>query len=267
MSGIQGTACGVFASIMVAALAAGGCGGAAGSPEESALGQQSEAVAPGSVLLVVGNATLNTGDNAVLQRLQAMGFTVTVKSAAASATADATGRQLVVVSSTVTSGDVGTKFKSVAVPVLTWESGVLDDLGMTAAGALGTSANQTRIKMLAASSDPMSAGFTGSQLVTSANTTFSWGKPGAAAVVVASLDADTTKATLFRYETGTAMVGLNAPERRVGIFLEDATAASLTTAGQFLMDGAIRWAAHLTAAADGAVCTAAADCASASRNA
>jgi hypothetical protein len=38
------------------------------------------------------------------------------------------------------------------------------------------------------------------------------------------------------------MPGLAAPGRRVGFFLEDATAASLTTEGGALLDAAVRWA-------------------------
>ena len=38
------------------------------------------------------------------------------------------------------------------------------------------------------------------------------------------------------------MPGLAAPGRRVGFFLQDTTAAALTTAGLTLFDAAVRWA-------------------------
>ena len=38
------------------------------------------------------------------------------------------------------------------------------------------------------------------------------------------------------------MVGLTAPGRRVGFFLHDTTASSLTTSGRSLVDAALRWA-------------------------
>ena len=41
---------------------------------------------------------------------------------------------------------------------------------------------------------------------------------------------------------GAGMVGLTAPGRRVGFFLHDTTAASLTTSGRALLDAALRWA-------------------------
>jgi len=41
------------------------------------------------------------------------------------------------------------------------------------------------------------------------------------------------------------MFGLNAPNRRVGFFLDDGAAASLTPSGRALLDAAMRWAAGL----------------------
>ena len=50
------------------------------------------------------------------------------------------------VSSTVTSGNVNTKFRTVVNPVLTWESTLFDDLGMTGTSGtdFGTLSGQTR---------------------------------------------------------------------------------------------------------------------------
>ena len=64
---------------------------------------------PGTALLVVGGSptTLGTGDSAVKARLQALGYSVVVVGDAASTTADASGKQLVAISSTVSSGNVG----------------------------------------------------------------------------------------------------------------------------------------------------------------
>ncbi len=64
-------------------------------------------------LLVVGSTTLGTGDAAVRDRLVAGGFVPVVRTGSGATTADAAGKALVVVSSTVTSGDVNTKFRTV----------------------------------------------------------------------------------------------------------------------------------------------------------
>ncbi|HPD18529.1 MAG TPA: CBM9 family sugar-binding protein, partial [Candidatus Goldiibacteriota bacterium] len=48
---------------------------------------------------------------------------------------------------------------------------------------------------------------------------------------------------IFCYETGATMYNsVKAPARRVGLFLQDTTAASLTTAGWQLFDAAVEWA-------------------------
>jgi hypothetical protein len=51
---------------------------------------------------------------------------------------------------------------------------------------------------------------------------------------------------IFGYETGATMPGAVAPARRVGFFLEDLTAGSLTPAGWALFDAAVRWALGLS---------------------
>ena len=63
-----------------------------------------------AVLFVAGNSTLASAEIAVSQRLEDLGYWVTIKAARSTVTADATGKNLVYISSTVTSGDVNTKF-------------------------------------------------------------------------------------------------------------------------------------------------------------
>jgi hypothetical protein len=189
---------------------------------------------------------------------------VTVKAASASATADATGKDLVVISSSVVSGDVNTKFKTVAVPVVTWENAIYDDMGMTGTVGgtdFGTTANTTDVGIYSAACDrnnmytsgvgygdgchDMTAGLSGTfpALRTAAGLTF--GKPGASAVKIAYLPSDSTKALVFGYDTGAAMPGLTAaPARRVGLFMTDTTASNWTGRAQSLFDQAIYWATN-----------------------
>ena len=239
---------------------AAGCG-----TDEAADAPQLGALAGPAALFVVGNTTLSAADAAFQQRLTALGLAVTVRQDSAATAADATGKQLVAISSTVASGAVNTKFKNVAVPVLAWESSLLDDMGLTAATSgtdYGTIGSQTQLSVVAPASDPMAAALTGTQAVTSASSTYSWGKPAAGAFVVARLAGGSTRAGIFRYEKGASMVGLAAPERRVAFFFSDTTATVLTSAGKALTDAAIRWAAHLQGAANGAACSSGSGCAS-----
>lgn len=237
-----------------------GCAQGMQEDESSAGG----ALTSGSVLFVVGNTTLNAADTAIQQRLTALGFSVTLRKDSASTSADATGKKLVVISSTVTSTSVNTKFKTAAVPVLSWEPSLADDFGMTGTVSgtnYGTTDAQTQLSIVAAASDPMAAGFSGTQTVVSSASTFTWGQPSSGAVVVARMAGSSSRVAIYRYEKGASMVGFTAPERRVGFFLNDATASALNATGWALTDAAIRWAARLTTA-NGGACTGASECAS-----
>jgi hypothetical protein len=212
-----------------------------GDSSES-LGEVASALS-GSVLFVAGSTSLNAADTAVRNRLQSLGFTVTVKAATSSTTADATGKALVVVSSTVSSADVGTKFRDVAVPVVTWENALFDDMQLTpaSAGSFGTTGSQQNLT-IASPGHPMAAGLSGTVAATTSTSTFTWGHPGAAAVKIATLPASSNDSAIFGYDTGSALVnGQAAPARRVGLFFSDSTASVLSSNGWALFDKAIEW--------------------------
>jgi glucose/arabinose dehydrogenase len=201
--------------------------------------------APMAALFVVGDpAALGTGDTAIRNRLVALGYAVTVVDDAASTAADATGKQVVVVSSSVISTSVGTKFRTTSVPVVVWEAGLWDDFGMTASAGTYVAGQQNLV--IAAPGHPLAAGLTGTQTVASVAGDIGQASPNANAVVVARLSGATT-ASEFAYDAAAAMPGLAAPARRVGLFMWDTTAASFTANGTALFDAAITWAAGATA--------------------
>lgn len=194
-------------------------------------------------LLVTASTTLGAGDAAVRDRLTATGFTPLVRTAAAVATAEAAGKAVVLLSSTSTSSQVNTKFRTVVTPVLNWESALMDDLGMTGTVSgtqFGTMTGQTQVAIVNAA-HPLAAGLSGTVSVTTSAANITWGVPNANAATVARPVGQPGRAAVFAYEKGAAMPGLAAPGRRVGFFLEDATAASLTTQGRSLFDAAVRW--------------------------
>jgi glucose/arabinose dehydrogenase len=193
-------------------------------------------------LLVVGSTTLNSGDAAVRDRLIAGGFLPVPRLGSASTSADASGAALVLISSTVNPADIGTKFRASVVPVVVWEPMLFDEFGLTgtAAGTMGTQA-QVQVA-ITNPAHPLAAGLSGTVNVTSTISAFTWGVPNANAVVVARPPINSGRASIFGYERGAEMVGLVAPNRRVGFLLHDATAASLTGSGRALLDAALRWA-------------------------
>lgn len=197
-------------------------------------------------LLVAGSASLSAADAAVRTRLEDGGYVPVVKAARATTTADALGKAVVVVSSTVGNDSVGTRLRGSIAPIVTWDTRLFNDLRLTgpAAGNDYGPAPQNRIG-ITNPAHPLAAGRSGLVTVTTARTSLTWGKPAAGAVLVARLPANAGRIVIFGYEKGAALVGLTAPARRVGLFLGDTAAARLTADGWALFDAAVRWASGL----------------------
>ncbi len=196
-------------------------------------------------LLVTGSTTLGPGDQAVKTRLESLGFAVTTRTAGASVARDARGKALVAISSTVSGSDVGVKFRASLAPVLTWESDLFDDLGLTGAQAgrdFGKIGGQTSAFLFDPTS-PLAAGLSGNVKVANIASPFAWGRPRSSAHIVLQSIGEARRPLVFTYERGDALIGLTAPSRRVGYFLGDTTAASWTTNGAALFEAAAVWAA------------------------
>jgi hypothetical protein len=188
------------------------------------------------------------GDNAVLQRLQARGFDVTLSTGAA-VTSDgstAIGKDLVIVSSSLASGDViaaagGAKFLRSPVPVIVWESALQDDFRFQAAGGATVDA-QTQINIVNPN-NPLAAGFPAGLLtVTTSPQTFSHGAP-VGAHVVATVATNSTMALLYYYDKGEqGLNGFVMPARRVFFFYQDNTATAVNAAGTKLFDATVDFA-------------------------
>ncbi|WP_317136059.1 LVIVD repeat-containing protein [Methanochimaera problematica] len=198
----------------------------------------------GEVLMVVGNVNLNSGDSAVKTRLEEMGYIVNTVDDAASQTTDAEGKELVIISSTSSPTFAGNKFRNVAVPVVTWESYIYDDMKMT-----GTQRgadyriifDQTEI-IIADENHQLSGGLTGTVKVTGEGMVENAGLPSDAGIKIAGNAKFPLTYTVFGYEKGAEMVGMKAPERRVGLFLSDNSASQLTADGWKIFDAAVIWA-------------------------
>ncbi len=193
-------------------------------------------------LMVVGSTTLNVGDAAVKYNLEHMGYAVSLKTGAGAVAADATAKDLILISSTVTPTDVNTKFRSVSAPVIVWESALFDDLGMVDLQA-NTGAYSLENNINVSGTHPLTAGLYNTTYAsyTSADT-ISWGKPAGTAIKIATLASNSSLATIFAYDKGTQMVGMTAPGRRVALMLGDNGASKLDWAGGLLLNAAITWA-------------------------
>lgn len=200
-----------------------------------------------TVLFVSSSTPVPIGDSLAREQIAALGYGTANVTAAAAQTSDANGKVMVVISSSVTSAEVNTKFRNVAVPVITWESALFDDMAMVgaAAGQYGTTAGQTQIQINLAG-HRLAAGLTGTQTVFNSGDPVSWGIVPSTALKIANQVGDATHAVVFGYEAGTAMVGLNAPARRVGFYLGDAGPTKWTAQGSSLLRAALLWAANVS---------------------
>jgi hypothetical protein len=196
---------------------------------------------PHGTALYVRASTASAGDTVLINRIAALGYTVVEKADAALVTADAAGKDLVVISETVTSGNVDGKLTTVTTPILSMEPALYDDLKMSAAAG-PTTAGQTQVAIVDPS-HPMAAGLSGVRTANTSGGTYGWVTPGGDVRVVATMLSSATRASIFAYQSGSTMVGLVAPARRVGLFVDSLTAVSFTADGQALFDAAVRWTA------------------------
>jgi RHS repeat-associated protein len=250
---------GVFLFCVLAGLA---CGrkqpsGPRPKPEVGRVEQPVVVVPTPQALLVVGAtpSPLPAGDAALQTRLATnLGYAVTVVTGTNVTAAMAAGKTVVVISESVTDpatgttgAQVGTKLKTVTVPVVVLEPFLFDDMGMTLATNntdFGlSSATQTTVAITSAG-HAMAAGLTGT--VTFAATPaqkIGWGKPGTGAEKVASVPGVAAQTTIFGYITGAAMASGTATGRRVGWFAPAASVALFNANGWALLEAAIKWAA------------------------
>jgi hypothetical protein len=201
-----------------------------------------------NALFVVGSSNLSTADAAVKTRLENLGFTVTAKVGNNTlATADADGKAVIVISSTVTASNVTNKFRYVAVPVVSWEFDILDDMLMTStvSGNFGTTSTTQTLLNIINQTHPLAAGLSGSLQVATTATNYTYGVPPTGAVIIATVNGDSGKSAIFAYDRDATMFTLDAPARRVSLFMTDTTAASLTSNGNALFDAAIKWATEV----------------------
>jgi len=170
----------------------------------------------GRALLVVGEEPLRLGDKAVKARLDLLGFDVRVILPGDTALETAAlASRTVLVSSTVSSFDFTARLREAAVPVVTWERSLFDDLGMTAPCDQGSCGEVSGLHVLVRDpSHPLAAGLTG-LIQPSGSGPLTWGTPGLHAAWVATASGQPDRAVVFGYDRGVEMPGLVAPARRV----------------------------------------------------
>jgi hypothetical protein len=208
-------------------------------------------VVDGSALFVTqydDPAVLSTADAQVLARMtEGLGLSVHTVSTSGGTQDAAAGKDLIVISSSVAPGVIDAGLFELAVPVLTWENELYDDLLMSpriepggGGEPYGGGKETGTAVTIVAPAHPCAAGFpsgTVSVLVSQGNLTF--GDPSADATVIATT-ADGNPA-LFVFDAGATLVDAmtEAPARRVGFFLPEGGSGELTTEGLMLLEAAL----------------------------
>ncbi|QXT35370.1 hypothetical protein KV697_16765 [Sphingomonas sanguinis] len=198
-----------------------------------------------AMLVVQQDGPSMSSDLKVRDRLVAHGFTVRL---ADQSTDPATARDvaLVVISATVSAKSVKPGWRGLAVPLVTWENDLLDDLAMT--GKRRDSdfgeAEKERYLWIVNAPQPMAAGLpAGIVDVYARQAPMSWGKPGLGATIIATIYGQPEKVAIFGYETGATMdYEALAPARRVMLFMGNDGFTKLSADGLKLFDAAIDWA-------------------------
>jgi hypothetical protein len=200
------------------------------------------------VLFVVGENDLRAGDLSIKNHLGNRGFNVITREDTIVKSEDASGKDLVILSESARSREVGTKFRDASVPVICSEPWLFSNLGMTGQTKkvdFGRKSRQKKI-LIINPDHPLCASCSKEVQVCSKSFFMGWGVPGENAIAVAGLSSDPHKCTIFAYDAGAEMPGLIAPARRVGLFLFRNTANSFTSEGWALFDSAVDWSISST---------------------
>ncbi len=183
-------------------------------------------------------------DAAVKKHLESLGCTVTEVDEA-QPVPPVESEDLIVISSSTSAHKLEAKYRFVPLPVITWESYLLPQMGMSGMkenGDFGT-VEKNRYLWLVNAPHPLSAGLPSGLLnVYKRGASMNWGKPGLGATIIATLPGEPNKVAEFAYEKGATMDYENiAPARRVFIFLDNTTFTNLNDAGIKLFDAATAW--------------------------
>ena len=192
----------------------------------------------------MGNLSLSAGDAAVLNRLTTvLGCTVTIVGDTASQATDAAGKQLVLVSSSAVSGNVNTKFRDVAVPVINWDRSLVDDFGIGAVASATTSSSNVVITPAGAGHLAVGGFSAGTYIIRTSATAMSVAEttglaPGAQVLATAN-----NLPAVILVEPGRLLLNNQAaPARRIHMSWGDAGLTGVNAAGLELFDAAVAYA-------------------------
>lgn len=217
-----------------------------------------------AALLIVGNAAVLTpGETYLRDRMQALGFPVTVLDDDTPALNGQTaGKAFVWVTNTCQTDPLIAQnpkpFVVAGIPVVIQLVGYMDDMNMAGTSASGIPPNQTSL-IITSATHTLAAGLSGTP-ATSVSATYAWSTPHSitqpthlAKAARAASETDANRSTIFGYEIGATFPNLpslpaSAPERRLFFGMFDSAIAGANANGKRLIDAAILWSGRTNAA-------------------
>ncbi len=194
---------------------------------------------PSSIAIVIKDpAAIGTGDGAMIARLQAAGYDVSVHDDTDVIDTDVVDEDVVLISSTVSSFALGDRLVDVPASIVLAKPWLFDDYGLSADNGWLNRATDGEI---VAAAHPIAAGLTGTVTLLTTSDRFPVGVPGATANVVLAVDGDPT---LWVYDQGDLLPSGNvASGCRSTLHAFKDTAATYSPDGWSLFDATITWAA------------------------
>lgn len=201
-------------------------------------------------LMVCNSFSLTSGEQAIFNELRNRGYNVTVREDNGYDTLESFCRNIIIITSTVDSAQIGRRFRNINIPVVVMRSDLLAPMGMVGSVRgtdYGVATNQTQVNIVFSGSHDLKGTLSnGNTSVFSAvqPKNMGWGNPNNNAVKIAQVGSNTAQITNFGFTSGTTMAGsFIAPARRVFVFPADRPAIdSLNTNGQILVNRALCWA-------------------------
>ena len=197
------------------------------------------------VLLIFSLATPAENDLTYINVLDGLGFDYQVLDHAQFTIDDAADKDLVLISESVTSSNIGNVFNDLPVPVITMEGFIQDDMQFTGAtentdygfvATVGTAVNVV-------GDHPLLGGLpTGLVQIYQEPGSMQWGAPVEAATILATLPDDETRPTFYILETGSLLLdGSTTPARRAFFTPHSSISQSMTEQGTLLIANLILW--------------------------
>jgi hypothetical protein len=198
-----------------------------------------------AALFVVGAIPLPAADTIIQARLTVKGYDVTLVKDSNLASITSVTAAVVVISSTVTPGNVTTKFRNTATPIMVYAPSLFANMGFVDGSLLSQGSTLLTFSSLDVNSTAgeLAAGLSGTVAVLQAATNMGYGVPNSRAVAVATIPNSSTACGIFAYDAGAQMYNVVAPARRVGFALAANNTVALTADGWWLFDAALAWLA------------------------